>query len=816
MVEKILFAPNVSGTELLRTLARWGVDTFGLRVLGAKDLANLALTRSGMSAGRLISRSEEENTLFRLTEGIGYFDAASREDGKRIASALRSVRMFAGDDEIAAAFAESDFTERCGALTELLRRYKAELAADSKTDEIGLIRAAVDGAEPLCCEVMYLKESRLKPLERRLADKVSGGKAEEVSLFDLFRREAGEVAFANITRAASPSCEVENILAYIRDNNIPLDKCLIAAADTNVYAPLFREYCAMLGLPVTFTCGLPLGAVNGGKVLKHYGYWCTYGYFGTDALRDMVCCEGFDKAKLLETIGADEETLPEIIESAGSLALRDNAEKNRERLERCGGSEVLIRLGAELALPVKEFIEKYTLIREEEAEKRLDEESVKAILRFDGNPAHSAKSLMDGSICRQVSAPGCLCVCSIESALSSVREYLFVCGLDAAFPGSPTENYLIGDAEYRLVSDDESLPTSDNRIKFRRDGFYTLLSLASSLGAEVRLSYADFDPAELKAKNKSSVLFEIGKGIKEMKVGFGDSDIFSSDAYVKNYADTDKAYTPEPLFDGTTAPVDLTRSFSPTAVETFFECPKRFYIRHALHIREPEEDDPLTVADAKTMGSLVHEAMEYAKKNPTKADFMSNAEKIFKRYLRKRPPLLEEIGDAVRTDFLRMAENGYEKYPKAETVFSEEKISAEIAGIRFEGRVDRVERDSSGNCLVVDYKTGRKVSKKDQDVMSCLQVLLYAYILEKSGYDVSGGEYRYLRHGSKVECAWNGDMKAELEEKLEKFKAALESGVFPCYDKKKDERTKKDKPCRYCEFKKVCGKDESEDGESNE
>ncbi|MBQ7525180.1 MAG: PD-(D/E)XK nuclease family protein [Abditibacteriota bacterium] len=807
MIEKILFAPNVSGTEFLRTLAKWGVDTFGLRVMGAKDLAILALTRSGMSAGRLISRSEEENTLFRLTEGIGYFEAASREDGKRIASALRSVRMFAGDDEIAAAFAESDFTERCGALTELLRRYKAELAADSKTDEIGLIRAAADGAEPIGCEVMYLKESRLKPLERRLADRVSGGKAEEVSLFDLFRREAGEAAFTNITRAASPSCEVENILAYIRDNNIPLDKCLIAAADTNVYAPLFREYCAMLGLPVTFTCGLSLGAGNGGKVLKHYGYWCTYGYFGTDALRNMVCCEGFDRAKLLETIGADEETLPEIIESAGSLALRDNAEKNRERLERCGGSEVLIRLGAELALPVKEFIEKYTLIREEEAEKRLDEESVKAILRFDGNPAHSAKSLIDGSICRQVSAPGCLCVCSVESALSSVREYLFVCGLDADFPGSPTENYLIGDAEYRLVSGDESLPTSDNRIKFRRDGFYTLLSLASSLGAEVRLSYADFDPAELKARSKSSVLFDLEGGVDcETYAGFYDRNIFPADTAARHYGKTGKPYLTDALFSDSPAPVDLSgRPFSPTAVETFFECPRKFYIQRVLHIDEIEEDDPFEVADNKTIGTLVHRAMEFLNTNPDKDSFMANAEEIFDRFLRSRPPQSKSRGEAVKKEFMAAAEKGFDKYPNVENVLTEKVVNAKIMDMNFKGKIDRLERNDEGKYVLVDYKTGASIRHNDRDVDTCVQILLYAYMLEKMGIDVKTCEYRYLRYGSKVVCSWHDKVKTELRKKLDEFKAALETGEFKCSG---DERA-----CMFCDFGMVCGKVKGDENE---
>ena len=42
MKEKILLAPSVNGTELLRTLAQRGIGIFGLRVMG---LAEFALMR---------------------------------------------------------------------------------------------------------------------------------------------------------------------------------------------------------------------------------------------------------------------------------------------------------------------------------------------------------------------------------------------------------------------------------------------------------------------------------------------------------------------------------------------------------------------------------------------------------------------------------------------------------------------------------------------------------------------------------------------------------------------------------------------------
>ena len=46
MQERILIAPN--GTELLRTLARYGNSTLGLRIMRPVEFAQFALMRSGI------------------------------------------------------------------------------------------------------------------------------------------------------------------------------------------------------------------------------------------------------------------------------------------------------------------------------------------------------------------------------------------------------------------------------------------------------------------------------------------------------------------------------------------------------------------------------------------------------------------------------------------------------------------------------------------------------------------------------------------------------------------------------------------------
>lgn len=118
------------------------------------------------------------------------------------------------------------------------------------------------------------------------------------------------------------------------------------------------------------------------------------------------------------------------------------------------------------------------------------------------------------------------------------------------------------------------------------------------------------------------------------------------------------------------------------------------------------------------------------------------------------------------------------------------------------GYPDRVEKDADGKYLIADFKTGRSIKHKQDDIETCMQVVIYAYMMERLGIPVSYSEYRYLRKKKVVSCVYNDDMKAELSQRLEVFKHALESGEFPANPGKNN------KNCKYCTFADICGREE--------
>ena len=85
--------------------------------------------------------------------------------------------------------------------------------------------------------------------------------------------------------------------------------------------------------------------------------------------------------------------------------------------------------------------------------------------------------------------------------------------------------------------------------------------------------------------------------------------------------------------------------------------------------------------------------------------------------------------------------------------------------------------------------------------------------MESQGYNISGGEFRYLRTGETVSCRYDADMKDKLEKRLTDFKNCLENinadGYKYPYGKQRlfapiqDQEKKKEK-CATCSYAKVC------------
>lgn len=823
MQERILIAPN--GTELLRMLARNGISTLGLRIMQPLELAQFALMRSGLPiAEKQITPDTEAALIWRFLKEIPYFQTASCHDAQNLADALRMLRLQITEHEresIAAGLQDSPFAEKNAALLDIYDRYAAALQQEKLIDAVGVLRRAVSDAKQLPCECMILREYPLALLEQALADRVSNGTCKTVSLCDLLHKPEKALAMPQITESYGAANEVEAVIGSIYQNKLPLDQCTVAVTDTAAYAPLLFEYAARFAIPVTFGCGLPATMTQPACVLRDYRNWLTSGHCGIDALTTLICGSGFDTAQFCEDFGITQ--LSCFLQTAGNMRLSNDAEENRKRIAAYQASaerdEALVsQLNAvfvEMGMDCDKLIRRYAKIRKN-ALGKLDTaarnkicDRMERFAAMTDEPADTLISdLLQVRICPENSREGALHVTTISGALTSLRQNLFVMGLSAEqFPGEPRENYLLLDNELSAFS--EQAPTSLNRIRQTQELLHHLLRMAASLNVRTELSYCGYDTAELKANNASSVLYALyleAGGTDEntftdliRHTGYFSQELPGLTEIGRAYLQGEKVAAPDAEQPETLPDVTGNLRFvSPSSVETFLTCPKMFCYEKIMGMKEPEQDDVFQVISPTTFGNLAHEAMAYlCGRQPDKDEFLVNAKQIFERFLAERPPMNPNDAEQYRHDFMQAIENGFDGMEGLHIEEVEQTLTAEYeCGLTVSGRLDALAKLPDGTYRVIDYKSGTKINHTENDLYACIQVMLYADMLNRSGKQVQSGEYRYLRSGKTIPCNYTPDRAGLIQNLLNRIEESLRTNQYPANASKDN--------CQDCPYKQIC------------
>jgi CRISPR/Cas system-associated exonuclease Cas4 (RecB family) len=543
--------------------------------------------------------------------------------------------------------------------------------------------------------------------------------------------------------------------------------------------------------------------------------------------------EGFSWRVFHETLGSLKLTNDKKTNDEKIAALRNTTDEKKKQVIPC-----LEIVAKELSLPVEEFIAKYSYIRTGTDRNRdallmnLDI-AASATIYGELSTIHKAGieqdteglilSILGNNVCSQRREAGKLHVTGISGAVSAIRKNLYIAGLSASkYPGSPRENYLLLDSDLKLFGNGADSLTADGKILKKRESLLKLAGLATALGSDIHVSYAGLNVSELKRDNASSLLFELFRQehgadatAKELEAATRKVAYFAPAVSVtRKVGDAyDKGLKISMGSDNSEVALNfgwnLDNEYSPTALDTFFGCPRRFLLGYILGIPEPEDDDPFEIISAAEAGSMAHSLMEeLGNTTISGVEFRKMAESSFDKFISEKPPLIAGKVEAEKEQFLEMMETAYEMDPHREVVLEEEDVHCvHESGVRIHGFPDRVEKLDNGTYLIVDFKTGRSVKHVQDDIETCLQVLIYAYLMEKKGFKISGGEYRYIRLGETVTCKYDNEMKNALLERLNSFKEAMVNGEFPVPD---PEEIKENNPCKYCKYGNICGKTSAE------
>ena len=870
MREQIYVAPGANGTELTKCLAMQGINCFNVRIYGAGELARMGLMRSGISISEdFVSASEETAVIAKAMEGEKYFEKATYSDIRDLAGAVRRMRsLTAADDEegeITRILGQGLFKDKNDALVSVYKKYIKMIKDRKLMDFISLMRKAVSECDPIDADFFTLKEYPLNPLEKALVNRLSGGNAKDISLCELFGLKDCDLKICSFKNCYGAPNEVETILTDIYSGK-HLDKCTVAVTDPGTYGQLFFDYALLYDMPITFGCGIPIVNSNPARLLAVYYRWMTGGFFGAYSIKALLSSKAFDSQKLYDLYPETDENFrwSTYMDVLGGIRFTNDSAVNAKRLEdfktAVAEEESLVDpkdekayktflrkklcipylevIGRELALPAEDFIVRYSYIRKGSATNSekllmlLDTAAVRAIydelkvIRDSGIGQATEDMILNVlkmNVATGRSEDGKLYVTGVDGALSSIRENLYIAGLSASkYPGSPRENYLLLDADLRLFGDDAEYMTSDGIISRKRDRLLTLARLASGLGSTVKVSFAGLNVSELKKDNASSLVFELyrqesGKNAtsRELEEHITKVDYFepaiSVTRKVGEAYNEGKSIIPNPhdeTRDSADVHLGLDGEYSPSALEGFFGCPRSFMLGRILEIPEPDEDKPFEVIAATESGTLAHSLMEeLGNSNMSLDDFLKLSGEYFDRFMVQHPPLVAQGAEAEKEQFLDMMETAYNMDPHREVVLEEEDIhSVHETGVKLHGYPDRVEKLDDGSYLIVDFKTGRSISHEQDDINTCLQIVIYAYLMEQKGFNVSGGEYRYIRLNETVTCKYDRDMKKALAEKLSEFKRCMEAADFPVSEFAVNRSDGDPDPCVFCKFGMICGK----------
>lgn len=250
-------------------------------------------------------------------------------------------------------------------------------------------------------------------------------------------------------------------------------------------------------------------------------------------------------------------------------------------------------------------------------------------------------------------------------------------------------------------------------------------------------------------------------------------------------------------------------TLSPTKIDTFYGCRRLFKYRYI--------DPPFPQTDNKyfVIGNVAHKVLEDCHKVGMhgKVNWNKDAAYFFKKAYATYKVKSKIKSGMLSNDDVKNIKGMIKKYIKYVTSLDEfpDVVSVEkLAKIAIGGSVvwlksDRVDRSSDGSYMVIDYKSGKVGSKKDE--LASVQLPSYGIWLRKS-VDADAhvfGTYLYLKEVDTKRGRHTYEITEEMMEvATEKYKEVRSELDGACqYVQNFDY-----KYCFFCDYKAHCVKDD--------
>ncbi|OOC25311.1 exonuclease [Helicobacter pylori] len=330
-----------------------------------------------------------------------------------------------------------------------------------------------------------------------------------------------------------------------------------------------------------------------------------------------------------------------------------------------------------------------------------------------------------------------------------------------------------------------NLPTLLDKKNLQKHYYYQLFKNSK----EMVLSYIESETSKA-----SNMLLELNLNIVPIK-----------DAYT--------LFAPSPLKDyqeeEIKAAIPKDFSFSASSLNAFLTCKRRFYYHYMKRFKESPKDE-----SNGAVGSLLHELLKEAYEKD-KAPHALEERLIWLLETRENITPKERLDTLVA---LKKIQAFYlkekERFNTEITILDLEKsFETIIQGVTFKGRIDRIDKTTDNEIILLDYKFKSdlkldNMSKTQRGGLSPIeiaqistdyQMAIYAFALKNLGYKEPIKAFFYdLRKGELLE-----EDELVLQAKMDH----LEFSLIPKLKQAIDfEKTLEAKDCEYCSFKDMCNR----------
>jgi len=659
-------------------------------------------------------------------------------------------------------------SERLRELMRLRKAYILKKQALNRMDRGDLFRMALKAAKqnhPLKhARYAALGDFAPAPLERKLLDRLTEEHgltvvnlpcaAGTVLPAGALAEELPRVDAAALVRDAAPrfaACrgtetEVRFVLRDILEQKRRLEDCAVVCLNGRYLQPLYEE-AARLGLPVTLDGGLPMEGSLLCSTLRRVEQWRQNDFYAEElcALLESLSCGplwpaklaerlrqkkiGWGKARYALTFEADVETMraKSMTDEAWETTLASWKEFLRLLFAVAAPTEGLAQQRRDLQAFLSFCSHNHPA---EGAAYSKAQELVGQIVGLEGDETALQRLLRMMETASYLSGKpgaGALHIAPVSGASCLNRPHVYWMGFSRyAVEGTHQESPILPDEERLALG---GLKTS---AQLREEQEFRLLTLLCRSCSDPVLTYPDFDSDKMLELRPAPFFEEVSRGSPVERITYIPAAAHTAaDALLREekLAAFPKAQT-KPLPDGDAVTLQPRRSrrelleemvLSPTALENALRCPYFFYLQKFLHIRTPqavERDNGQWLA-ANEVGTFCHAVLEQYYTPGQTEDWETIFEREFEGLEQAVPlprrRLKAETKEALRGMVQRAVEwtdSQNRTVVMTERSFPEEgqeglPMTFGRWNLKLRGSIDRVDRLSSGELAILDYKTGR-------------------------------------------------------------------------------------------------------------